>query len=85
MHGPWRLNATKYILDIKLSIQMYICISRRWRLSGTIFFVTFGPIATFRHIYLIIQNTTPYRQVDTGMLYLAQHQEQLYRAKNSHN
>ena len=34
MHGPWRLNATKYILDIKFSTQMYTCTSRRCRLNG---------------------------------------------------
>ena len=39
VHGQWRLNATKYILDIKLSTQMKICISGRCRLNGIILFL----------------------------------------------
>jgi hypothetical protein len=42
IHYPWRLvNATKYILDIKFSSQMYMCIFGRCQHNGIIFFATF--------------------------------------------
>ena len=39
VHDGWRLNATKYILDIEFSTQMYMCISGRCRLKDEILFL----------------------------------------------